>query len=93
MLAWWVPGSRDVINGLAVEPPEEDNDEAIADAVRLALEKDPFVDAGQVRIGVRQAVVTLQGLVPSEAEREMAELDAWYVFGVDGVDNRIEVHP
>jgi osmotically-inducible protein OsmY len=90
VLAWWVPGSRDVINGLAVEPPEEDGDEAIAEAVRLALEKDPFVDAGQIRIGVRRAVVTLLGLVPSEAEREMAELDAWYVLGVDGVDNRIE---
>jgi hypothetical protein len=22
--AWWVPGSRDVVNGLVVEPPEED---------------------------------------------------------------------
>ena len=33
------------------------------------------------------------GLVPSEAEREMAEFDAWYVFAVDKVDNRIEVQP
>jgi osmotically-inducible protein OsmY len=31
--------------------------------------------------------------VPKESEREMAEHDAWYVFGVDGVENRIEVHP
>jgi osmotically-inducible protein OsmY len=23
VLAWWVPGSRDVINGIAVEPPED----------------------------------------------------------------------
>ena len=93
VLAWWVPGSRDVINGLAVEPPEEDNDAEIADAVRIALEKDMFVNAGQIRIGVKNAVVTLAGLVPSEAEREMAEFDAWYVFAVDKVVNRIEVHP
>jgi osmotically-inducible protein OsmY len=72
-------------------PPEDDSDDEIADAVRLVLEKDPFVDATQIRVGVRRSVVTLAGLVPSEPEREMAEFDAWYVFGVDGVQNRIEV--
>jgi osmotically-inducible protein OsmY len=92
VLAWWVPGSRDVINGVAVEPPEDDSDEAILEAVRLVLEKDPFVDASEVRVGVKNALVRLTGVVPSGAEREMAEFDAWYVFGVDRVDNRIEVH-
>ena len=91
VLAWWVPGSRDVVNGLGVMPPEDDSDDEIADAVRLVLEKDPFVDATQIRVGVRRSMVTLAGLVPSEAEREMAEFDAWYVFGVDDVQNRIEV--
>ena len=91
VLAWWVPGSRDVINGLGVTPPENDSYDEIADAVRMALEMDPFVDASQIRIGVANAVVTLTGLVPSDSETEMAEFDAWYVFGVDGVVNRIEV--
>jgi osmotically-inducible protein OsmY len=36
-------------------------------------------------------LVRLTGLVPTEAEREMAGFDAWYVFGVDKVDNRIQV--
>ena len=40
-LAWWVPGARDVINGIAVEPPEEDAPIAIEEAVRIALDKDP----------------------------------------------------
>jgi osmotically-inducible protein OsmY len=92
VLAWWVPGSRDVINGIAVEPPEEDSDAAILEAVRLVLEKDPFVDATQIRAGVKSALVRLTGSVPSAAERAMAEADAWYVFGVDKVDNRIEIH-
>lgn len=91
VLAWWVPGSRDVINGIGIAPPEDDSDEAIQDAVRIALEKDPFVDASQIRVGVARAAVTLAGLVPSESEREMAEYDAWYVFGVERVSNRIEV--
>lgn len=91
VLAWWVPGSREVINGIAVEPPEEDSFDLIAEGVRLALEKDPFVNASQLRVGVRGTEVTLAGLLPSEAQRDMAECDAWYVFGVDKVINKIEV--
>lgn len=91
VLAWWVPGSRDVVNGLGVTPPEEDNDAEITEAVRIALEKDPFVEASQIRVVSDNAVVTLAGMVPSAAEREMAEFDAWYIFGVDQVVNRIEV--
>lgn len=91
VLAWWVPGSRDVVNGLDVVPPEEDNDEEITDAVSLVLEKDPFVDAAQVRVSTRNAVVTLEGLVTTDTERDMAECDAWYVFGVDKVINALAV--
>jgi osmotically-inducible protein OsmY len=93
VLAWWVPGSRDVVDGLGVEPPEEDNDDEVSDAVRLVLEKDPFVDATRTRVSTRDYVVTLDGLVPTETEREMAELDAWYILGVDKVVNMIEVRP
>jgi len=90
-LAWWVPGSRDVINGLGVAPPEEDSDAEITDAVRLVLEKDPFVNPDQVRVTTSNATVILEGLVPTESERDMAEHDAWYVFGVENVVNRIAV--
>lgn len=93
VLAWWVPGSRDVVNGLGVTPPETDNDGEITDSVRIALEKDPFVNADQIRVFTEDAVVVLEGLVPNAAERDMAEFDAWYVFGVDRVINRIETRP
>jgi osmotically-inducible protein OsmY len=91
VLAWWVPGSRDVINGIAVVPDEEDTPDAMEEAVRIVLEKDPFVDASQIRVGVRRGVVRLTGTVPTESERDMAEFDAWYVFGVDDVENAIVV--
>jgi osmotically-inducible protein OsmY len=91
VLAWWVPGSRDVINGLEEMPVEEDNDDEITDAVRLILEKDPFVDAGRIRVSTRNCVVTLEGLVPTQKVSEIAEFDAWYVFGVDKVVNRLVV--
>ena len=89
VLAWWVPGSRDVINGLEEVPPQQDNDDEVADAVRLVLEKDPFVRADQISVHVRNYVVTLDGLVPDEKVKEMTEFDVWYVFGVDRVVNRL----
>lgn len=91
MMAWWVPGSRLVNNGLGVEPFEQDNDDEISDALRIVLEKDPFIDPQQINIRTHNAVVTLSGLVFSLAELEMAEIDAWSLFGVDQVINQITV--
>ena len=91
VLAWWVPGSRDVINGMAVAESETDSPQSIEEGVRIALQKDPFVNASQIRVGVRHRVVRLTGLLPSEAERDMAERNAWYVFGVNDVINEIAV--
>ena len=91
VLAWWVPGSRDIVNGLEVDPPEEDNDDEVRDAVRLVLEKDPFVNASQIKVSCRDFEVTLEGVVPKPLERDMAEADAWYVFRVEKVFNMLEV--
>ena len=89
-LAWWAPGVRDVINGIEVSPEQEDSDAEITEAVKLVLEKDPLVNAERIRVVTHDATVTLEGLTPSAADRELAEMDAWYVFGVDQVINRIE---
>lgn len=91
VLAWWTPGCRDVVNSLDVQPPEEDGDGEVLDALRLVLEMDPLVQADQVRAGCRNYVVTLDGYVRTEEERRQAELDAWCLFAVDKVVNRIEV--
>jgi hypothetical protein len=90
VLAWWVPGVSDVVNGITVDPPEEDAPILIEEAVRIALDKDPLFDASQIRVGVRGRTVRLTGWVPTPAERDAAEWDAWYVFGVDDVINEIE---
>jgi osmotically-inducible protein OsmY len=90
-MAWWIPGVRDVVNGIVVDPPEEDSPDQIEEAVRVVLDRDPAVDAVQIKAGVRAKVVRLTGLVRSEAMRERAEADAWAVFGVDDVINAIAV--
>lgn len=91
VLAWWVPGCRDVINGIAVASDDSDGPDRIADAVRLVLEKNPYLDAAQVKVGVRNRIVRLTGLLPSQAQCEMAQNDAWCIFGVDQVINEIKV--
>jgi osmotically-inducible protein OsmY len=91
VLAWWTPGCRDVINALAVVPAEEDNDAEVVDALRLVLEMDPLVRSDQITASCRNYVVTLEGCVRTEAERRQAEQDAWALFAVDKVVNRIEV--
>jgi osmotically-inducible protein OsmY len=94
VLAWWTPGCRDVLNGLKVVPPESDNDDEIADAVRLVLEMDPVLPrAEEIALRVRGRAVTLEGVVPSEEQRRRAESDAWFVLGVEKVVNRILVRP
>lgn len=91
LLAWWVPGARDVINGISVAGDEQDSPQAVEEAVQIALEKDPFINAGQIRVGARHHVVRLTGAVSSQAQKDMAENDAWYIFGVDEVINEIIV--
>ena len=91
VLAWWVPGTRDVINGLEEAPPEQDNDDELTDAVRLVLEKNPFVNASKITVSCKDWVVALEGLVPSDSMKQMAERDAWCVVGVKEVINRIAV--
>ncbi len=93
VLAWWVPGSRDVINGMEVVPDQPDSDEELAKAVRIVLKKDPFVNADRIRATARHSVVTLEGDVPSLSQKEMAEYDAWYVFGVDKVIDQLQIRP
>ena len=91
-LAWWVPGCRDVVDALEVLPPEQDNDDEVSDALSLVLEMDPMIpQPGQIRIHTDHYVVTLEGLVGSETEKNRAEQDAWSLFAVDKVVNRIAV--
>ena len=93
VIAWWVPGVRDVFNGIEIDPPEDDSPDLIAEAVHAVLERDPFVNASQIKVGVRAMLVRLTGLVPNETERLAAERDAWCIFGVDTVVNEIKIQP
>lgn len=80
-----------MINTLGVLPAEEDSDDAIGDAVRLVLDRDPAVHATGIEVDTRDGVVTLDGTIPAASERRAAEHDAWYVWGVRDVINHLTV--
>jgi osmotically-inducible protein OsmY len=91
VLARRVPGCRDVINRLGVDPEEEDSDEQLERAVRLALSRNPAVEIHTIRIRVSGAVVTLEGIVRSPYGADSAERDTRNVLGVKRVENRLRV--
>jgi osmotically-inducible protein OsmY len=90
-LAWWTPGRRDVINALEVRPAYEDRDDEVTEVMRLVLEADPELDSDLIRTNCSDKVVTLEGSVPSERQKRRAELDAWSLFAIKGVVNRLQV--
>jgi len=91
--AWWVPGVVDVDNRVEVIPAHTGNDGDLVDIIRVAFEKDVLIDPNTIGITARGPVVTLMGSVRSEEERLAAEHDAYYIWGVDEVINRIDVVP
>ncbi|WP_224963388.1 BON domain-containing protein [Geomonas subterranea] len=91
VLAWWVPGSKDVVNGIEVWSDPDENDDEMVDLIRIVLEKDPLVNASQISIHSTNGLVTLEGAVPTPDNKLAAESDAWYVLGVNEVVNKLVV--
>lgn len=91
VLAWWTPGRRDVVNSLAVKPEYEDRDDEVTEVLGLVLEADRQLDASQIRMSCKAKTVLLEGSVPTEQQKHRAELDAWALFGIERVINRLQV--
>jgi osmotically-inducible protein OsmY len=90
-LCWWIPGVRAVKNDLTVIYPEPPDDELLAGAVQLVLEKDPLVDVTEILVLCHRRIITLAGTVGGAEARDAAEDDAWLVEDVRDVVNQIEV--
>ena len=89
VLAWWVPGSRDVVNGIELSSNAEENDDELVDLIRIVLEKDPLVNASQISVRSEEGVVTMEGGVATPNAKRAAESDVWYVLGVNDVVNNL----
>jgi osmotically-inducible protein OsmY len=82
-----------VINALEVRPDSDDRDDEVSDVLRLVLEADPELDAAQINANCSDKVIVLEGSVPTEQQKRRAELDAWSLFAIKGVVNRLRVFP
>ncbi len=89
VVAWWAPGTCNVVNNMTVRPAENDSTALLAEAVRTVLDKDPGLHAERVQVTARDGAVILDGMVLSETDKVRAERDAWYVDGVGEVVNRL----
>ena len=66
-------------------------DDTISDAVRVKLASDQMVGVLDLKVDVKQGVVTLSGTVELEVQREKAAKVAKKVKGVKEVINHIEL--
>lgn len=92
LVAWWVPGVANVDNQIRLEPPDQEFTEGdLVDVIRQALDKDVLTNVDTIGVSCQGGVVTLQGYVASEEERQAAEHDCYYIEGVDRVINKLEI--
>ncbi len=86
-LASDVAGVIAVKNELSIVPTRDVLDEAIADDIRAALERNFLIDADAVTVKVKDGVVTLSGEVPNwYALRDAREI-AYHTLGVVEVND------
>lgn len=90
VLMWWIDGCQRVDNLMEIVPPLQDSDAALVEAVRTALDKDPVIDAGRIRIAVEAGVVELTGSLASEEQSLAVARDVWAVPGIWEVYNHLD---
>src|SRR3989337_792081 len=83
-------GIQRIVDRLRVAPAERVGDAAIRDHVRHTLLQEPVLSACSIRFPSGNHMETARE-VANEKVKEVAEFDAWYVFGADTVLNRLLV--
>lgn len=84
-------GVYDVHNLIKVRPQGGRSDAQIADDVRAALMRDPYVERYEVEVAVHDGRVVLSGAVDNHVERVQADAVTSRVEGVTTVVNRLDV--
>jgi BON domain len=91
VLAWRLPGCRDIRNLIHVEPPEQDTDGEITDAAEQALRIVLGPDADRVGVRTRGQEVTLSGVVDNPRRHHLAQEVCWSIPGVHWVHDDLAV--
>lgn len=80
-----------VVNRIKVKPVNSDLDAKVAERVKAALERDPYVERHKVSVVVNGGIVKLYGEVDSYFEKSRADHVAERTNGVIGVNNNLAV--
>ncbi len=88
-----VYGVLGVANDIEVRPGTQRTDPEIARDMVQALETNISVPDKRIKVGVRDAVVSLEGNVDWNFQRESAEAAARGIMGVRTINNHIQVKP
>lgn len=86
-----VVGPNRVESCLLVGPPDQRPDADIARVVRDSLDADRSIDATSIQVAVSGGVVRLTGIIDSTLHRAFAGAICWWVVGVRGVVNELDV--
>lgn len=86
-----IAGPDQVDSCLVVGPPGQRPDSEIAQAVRDVLDQDRYIDATSIQLKVANGVVRLTGVAETISRRRFAGALCWWVRGVRGVVNNLDV--
>lgn len=84
-------GVVNVSNRLRVRPNVDVSDAKLADDIRAALSRDPYIERFDVDVSVYDGVATLTGTVDTYFEKSQAQDVAAGVAGVEDVNNYLSV--
>lgn len=91
--AYWVTGVVEVVNELAVVPGHRPFDEAIAQSIEAALERNRHVDEDKITVTVTDGGVTLSGVVADWRAWQAAYNTAVFTNGVVSINDELAIEP
>jgi osmotically-inducible protein OsmY len=88
-----VRGVRAVASDLAAKPLQDRGSTEIARDIVKGLKSHIFLASEDIRVIVRDGLVTLEGKVHNELQRMLAEAEVKRLRGISGISNQLEVKP
>jgi osmotically-inducible protein OsmY len=84
-------GQTPLVNRIQLVPFPPRQDGEITRHIQDALQEDPCIRGGQIRVEVKDGHVTLEGLTDSQVTKALISATCWWIPGVRDVANRLHV--